>query len=167
MKKHKYLVAVTLLAALPISPAVWGATSTMTLLTVPATTTTTTSTAPTSTSTAVVAAPAPAAAPTAPATSSNAANSTNGRRDHGHHYGEYKDQHNDAAENHEESDEHFTLAATLSGNTLTVAAVTPPRLKIGTTLSGKGIPPGTTITGFGTGKGGAGTYTVSFPTSGN
>lgn len=62
------------------------------------------------------------------------------------------------------SDEHLMLTASLSGNILTVTAVSPQRLKIGTKISGKGIPSGTRITGFGTGKGGTGTYTVASST---
>ncbi|ADE11809.1 hypothetical protein Slit_1576 [Sideroxydans lithotrophicus ES-1] len=60
-----------------------------------------------------------------------------------------------------EHDERLSLVASLSGNILTVTAVSPAKLKIGTHLSGKGIPAGTRITGFGTGRGGVGTYTVS------
>ncbi len=163
MNKHKHLVAITFLATLPVSSAVFGVTAP----TAPAPVATA-PTAPAPIATAPTA-PAPiATAPAAPAPAGTATTSTTGRhdnakKDHGHHYGEYKehDRPRDTAQDDEERDEHLTMAATLSGNTLTVTAVSPAHLKIGTVLSGKGIPPGTTITGFGTGKGGVGTYTVS------
>src|SRR6476620_1198905 len=49
----------------------------------------------------------------------------------------------------------------ISGNTLTVSAMTSGTLTVGQTLSGAGVTSPTTITAFGTGNGGAGTYTVS------
>jgi hypothetical protein len=49
----------------------------------------------------------------------------------------------------------------ISGTTLTVSAVTSGTLKIGQTIEGSGVTDGTIITAFGTGSGGAGTYTVS------
>jgi hypothetical protein len=53
------------------------------------------------------------------------------------------------------------LAGSISGTTLTVSGVSPGTLALGETLSGAGIAANTTITAFGTGSGGAGTYTVS------
>jgi len=49
----------------------------------------------------------------------------------------------------------------ISGTTLTVSAVTSGTLKIGQTIEGSSVTDGTIITAFGTGSGGAGTYTVS------
>jgi hypothetical protein len=49
----------------------------------------------------------------------------------------------------------------ISGTTLTVSAVTSGTLKIGQTIEGSGVTDGTIIKAFGTGSGGAGTYTVS------
>ena len=49
----------------------------------------------------------------------------------------------------------------LAGTTLTVLSVTSGVLYVGAVISGTGVTPGTTITAFGTGTGGAGTYTVS------
>ena len=46
-------------------------------------------------------------------------------------------------------------------STLTVASVSSSVLYVGDTLSGAGVTAGTTITGFGTGTGGVGTYIVS------
>ena len=55
----------------------------------------------------------------------------------------------------------------ISGTTLTVSAVASGQLFVGQTISGTGITSGTTITAFGTGTGGAGTYTVSVVPSTN
>jgi len=49
----------------------------------------------------------------------------------------------------------------LAGTTLTVLSVTSGVLYVGAVISGTGVTAGTTITAFGTGTGGAGTYTVS------
>lgn len=49
----------------------------------------------------------------------------------------------------------------LAGTTLTVSAVTSGVIYIGAVIEGTGVTVGTTITAFGTGTGGAGTYTVS------
>jgi len=49
----------------------------------------------------------------------------------------------------------------VAGNTLTVATVTSGILTSGSTISGIGITPGTTISALGTGTGAAGTYTIS------
>ena len=53
------------------------------------------------------------------------------------------------------------VTASISGTTMTVASVTSGVLQIGQTLEGAGVTDGTIITDFGTGTGGAGTYTVS------
>jgi hypothetical protein len=54
---------------------------------------------------------------------------------------------------------YFTGA--ISGTTLTVASGVVGYLQIGSVISGTGVATGTTITAFGTGLGGAGTYTVN------
>jgi hypothetical protein len=53
------------------------------------------------------------------------------------------------------------VTASISGTTMTVSAVTSGTLQIGQTIEGSGVTDGTIITAFGTGSGGAGTYTVS------
>ena len=53
------------------------------------------------------------------------------------------------------------VTGTATNTLLTVTAVTSGTLAIGQTLSGTNIGAGTTITAFGTGTGGVGTYTVS------
>ena len=53
------------------------------------------------------------------------------------------------------------VTGTATNTTLTVTAVTSGILAIGQILSGTNIGAGTTITAFGTGTGGVGTYTVS------
>ena len=49
----------------------------------------------------------------------------------------------------------------ISGTTLTVTSVVSGTIQIGQVLSGVGVTAGTSIVAFGTGTGGAGTYTVS------
>ena len=49
----------------------------------------------------------------------------------------------------------------ISGTTLTISAVTTGKLRIGSVISGTGVTAGTTITAYGSGTGGVGTYTVS------
>jgi hypothetical protein len=49
----------------------------------------------------------------------------------------------------------------LAGTVLTVSAVTSGVIYVGAVISGTGITAGTTVTAFGTGTGGAGTYTVA------
>ena len=49
----------------------------------------------------------------------------------------------------------------ISGTTLTISAVTTGVLRVGQPISGSGVTAGTTITAYGSGTGGAGTYTVS------
>jgi hypothetical protein len=49
----------------------------------------------------------------------------------------------------------------LAGTVLTVSAVTSGVIYVGAVISGTGITAGTTVTAFGTGTGGIGTYTVS------
>jgi hypothetical protein len=53
------------------------------------------------------------------------------------------------------------VTGSISGTTLTVSTVTSGTIRIGDTLSGSGVLPNTTISAFGTGTGGAGTYSVS------
>ena len=53
------------------------------------------------------------------------------------------------------------VTGSIAGTTLTVSGVTSGILKIGQTIEGVGVTDGTIITAFGTGSGGAGTYTVS------
>lgn len=53
------------------------------------------------------------------------------------------------------------VTGSISGTTLTVSAVTSGGLAVGQTISGTGVTGGTTITAYGTGTGGTGTYTVS------
>lgn len=53
------------------------------------------------------------------------------------------------------------VTGSISGTTLTVSAVTSGSLKLGQTIEGTGVTDGTIIKAFGTGSGGAGTYTVS------
>lgn len=52
-------------------------------------------------------------------------------------------------------------AVTTTSNTLNVTAISAGSLNVGDVISGTGITAGTTITGFGTGVGGIGTYTIS------
>ena len=51
--------------------------------------------------------------------------------------------------------------SSISGTTFTVGTLATGPFLIGQTLSGTGVTAGTVITGFGTGTGGAGTYTVN------
>jgi len=53
------------------------------------------------------------------------------------------------------------VTGAISGTTLTVSAVTSGVIYIGAVIVGTGVTVGTSITAFGTGTGGAGTYTVS------
>ena len=53
------------------------------------------------------------------------------------------------------------VTASITGTTMTVTAVTSGTLRIGQTIEGSGVTDGTIIKAFGTGSGGAGTYTVS------
>lgn len=57
--------------------------------------------------------------------------------------------------------EECVFTGSISGTTLTVSAVTRGSLAVGAVLSGSGVTSGQTITAFGTGSGGVGTYTVS------
>lgn len=54
-----------------------------------------------------------------------------------------------------------TVTGSISGTTLTVTAVSSGLLRVGFIISGTGVTAGTTITAYGTGTGGNGTYTVS------
>lgn len=53
------------------------------------------------------------------------------------------------------------VTGSIAGTTLTVTAVTSGALAVGQIISGSGVTAGTKITGFLTGTGGTGTYTVS------
>ena len=59
------------------------------------------------------------------------------------------------------SDTTATFTGSISGTTLTVTTASAGRIYIGQVLSGTGVTSGTTVTAYGTGFGGAGTYTVS------
>lgn len=112
----------------------------------------------------VAPAPAPIVAP-APAPVSPTA-SKKKDQDKQERHGERKDKKHDDehhdGENHEES-----FAGWVDGNILTVTEISSNSLKIGSKVSGRRVPEGTVITGFGTGRGGVGTYTVSSPSSGD
>lgn len=58
-----------------------------------------------------------------------------------------------------------SFTGTVTGTTLTVSAVAFGSVNVGQILNGTGIPVNMVITGFGTGGGGTGTYTVSNPSS--
>jgi len=58
-----------------------------------------------------------------------------------------------------------TFVAAISGYELTVTSVTAGTLYLGMVIRGAGVSQGTTITAFGTGTGGAGTYTVDISQS--
>jgi hypothetical protein len=96
----------------------------------------------------VAAAPAPA--PATPPTTATASKN-NGKHDRKH----------EGREHEQDDDDHYVLAGTVSGNTLTVTAITYGKLKIGSRLEGAGLPRGTRIVAFGTGNGGVGTYTIT------
>ena len=53
------------------------------------------------------------------------------------------------------------VTASITGTTMTVTAVSAGELRAGQTITGTGISVGTIISGYGTGTGGAGTYTVN------
>ena len=54
-----------------------------------------------------------------------------------------------------------STGSTINGTTLTLGAVTSGFVKIGQSISGTGVLPGTYITAFSSGTGGAGTYTLN------
>ncbi len=54
-----------------------------------------------------------------------------------------------------------SFTAAISGTTMTVSAVASGQIQFGQTVTGSGVTAGTKVTGFGTGTGGTGTYTVS------
>lgn len=162
MNIHKYTVAIAFLSALFGSPTAFGQMAPLPCFPLPPGVT---SLPPGSTlppgvvvcpiqaAAPVPVAPAPVIAPTAPVPAASVAVSAS--RNNGR---------DDEEEDHEkknDDDEHYVLTGTVSGNTLTVTAITHGRLKIGAKLSGTGLPRGTMITAFGTGTGGVGTYTIS------
>lgn len=55
----------------------------------------------------------------------------------------------------------FNGTGSISGTTLSISTVSTGSLYVGAEISGSGITAGTRITAFGTGTGGAGTYTVT------
>jgi hypothetical protein len=55
----------------------------------------------------------------------------------------------------------FNGNGSISGTTLSISTVSTGSLYVGATISGTGVTSGTRITAFGTGTGGAGTYTVT------
>ena len=55
------------------------------------------------------------------------------------------------------------FTGSISGTTLTVTAMSLGAITVGATLFGTNVVAGTTITAFGTGSGGVGTYTISQP----
>ena len=56
---------------------------------------------------------------------------------------------------------HVSFTGSIAGNTLTVSSVSSGALMGGDVLIGKGLAVNTIVTGYGTGSGGVGTYTVS------
>lgn len=137
MKISKYAIGIAAVGMMCASNAalaqlVFGSTTNTT------TTTTTTSTAP-----------APAPAPVAPAATSVSASMGEG------------DEHANA-NGKKAIEEHMSIQGTISGHTLTVTSISHGHLSVGQKLSGTGLPSGTTISAYGTGTGGVGTYTVSF-----
>ncbi len=104
------------------------------------TTTTTTTTAPATTT----AAPAPAPAP--------AVTTVSGVTNNGLGYEHESDE--------GRADQHLMFTGTISGDTLTVTSIAAGKFRIGTKLSGTGIPRGTEIKAYGTGHGGVGTYKI-------
>lgn len=134
MKASKYATALMMAGLLGASSAAFAQFGMLAPTGSTTTTTTTTSSTPS------------APAPTAPAAPTSTAVSG--------HVGEGKGK---AEEAHG-----MSISGTIAGNTLTVTSITNGKLRIGMKLSGTGLPAGTTITAFGTGTGGVGTYTVSF-----
>jgi hypothetical protein len=55
----------------------------------------------------------------------------------------------------------YTFTGSISGTTLTVTAVTGTPIQVGHKIGGNNITSGTQISGFGTGSGGTGTYTIN------
>jgi len=55
----------------------------------------------------------------------------------------------------------FIGTGSISGTTLNISAVTSGTLAVGSVIAGTGVTFGTTITAFGSGSGGTGTYTVN------
>lgn len=54
-----------------------------------------------------------------------------------------------------------SFTASIAGNLLTVTAVAAGILQPGQTITGAGVTAGTMVTGYGTGQGGVGTYSVN------
>ncbi|HEY5994334.1 MAG TPA: hypothetical protein VIU46_07005 [Gallionellaceae bacterium] len=107
----------------------------------------------TSTTTTTTAAPAPSAplsetvAPAATPISATMGAGHGKGRDEGHEHGKG------------DGDDSYALSGTYSGDVLTVTSISHGRLKVGTKLSGMGLPgKGIVITEMLTGTGGVGTY---------
>lgn len=157
MNNTKRALTIAVLAALSNAPVAFGQVLSPTMImpgtTPTTTTTTTTTTSPTTTTTSptvTLPSPPPTTTTAAPAPTSVSASANNGN-------GYYK-----ANEHGREAiEDHLVMQGYISGNTLTVTSITSGHLRIGTKLSGAGIPRGTTIVAFGTGTGGVGTYTIS------
>lgn len=57
--------------------------------------------------------------------------------------------------------DNFQLVGTIDGDTLNVTSISGGEIQVNMKLSGQGLPPsGITVTAFGTGTGGVGTYKV-------
>lgn len=111
-------------------------------------------------------APAPAPAPTvAPAPISPTASKKKDQDKQERHGDRGDKKHGD--EHHEGEKHEESFAGFVDGNILTVTEISSNSLKIGSKVSGRRVPDGTVITGYGTGRGGVGTYTVSTPPSDN
>lgn len=163
MKIQKYAVAVAFLSAVFGSPTAFGQTAPLPCFPLPPGATLPPGSTlppgvvlcpvqPVATAPVVSAPVAPAPVATAPAPAPSIAVSAS-RNNANHDEEEENEKRND--------DEHYVLTGTVSGNTLTVTAISHGRLKVGAKLSGTGLPRGTRITAFGTGTGGVGTYTIS------
>ena len=163
MNIAKYTITVTFLAAMSSSPAVFAQVTTTASAPAPVVTScfplppgVTAQQAAAMLPPGVTACPATVLVPVlprAPATAPVSFSINNGYQD------ENRDEGREAAKK-DNDDDHLVMTGTLSDHTLTVTAVTSGRLKVGSKLSGEGIPRGTRITAFGTGTGGIGSYTI-------
>ncbi len=152
MKNANTLIAVTFLAMsgasvaaygqlLPPSPTSLQTTISPTTTTTTTTTTTSTAPSPTSLQSAIPAAPAPVATPF--------------QGSQGEGYGHANEHGKEAME------EHFAMSGSIdnTNHILDVTSISHGRIKVGTRLSGQGLPgKGIEITEMLTGKGGVGTY---------
>lgn len=134
MNITKYVAAVAFLTVLSNSPVVFGQTVVLPSRTAIAT---------------------PVATPVAAPIAAPVATPFTGSINNGDGYYKANDKGREAKE------EHFVMSGTIAGNILNVVSITSGRLRVGSKLSGDGIPRGTTIIAFGTGRGGVGTYTIA------